>query len=316
MKNKSDILFKNPSNITGLNKKYNIQEINKKKKSANYIKSLKKKFHTLNIQEKMNSIKDMLNKPNKKLPYDGFAIQGIKFTTESLLQKSCEKENICSFEKNKLFKNNYPLIKFLSNRKTKNNSKKLLIEILSNESGELSKTQENIIKYKKYKSRSIKQNINEYILKDKSQKKLLIPKLKQKEYYLNKKLNNYYNFLKNKEIKDKLDLTQINLRRTDNLNLKGKMFNTSLKNILYYINNRPETQRKYTSLGFGETLRLDNHVASVKNNEILLNRFIRKKFLNMKGEKPDFINNEIINDISKLKFHNKIMPLNTKILTI
>lgn len=312
MKNKSHILFKNSSNITGLSKKYNEEEIDKKKQPIKNLKSLKKKFYIYNIRDKVDSIKDLLNKPTEKLPYDGFAIQGNKFTTESLLQKSCEKEKISIFERNKLCKNNYPLIKFLSNRKTKNNSKKLLIEILSNDYGELTKAQENIIKYEKYKSKTEKQSIKEYILKDKSQNKLF----KENEHYLNNKLNNYYNFLKNKEIKDKLYSTQKNHKNTEYTNFKSKMISKSLKKAIYYINNRPETQRIYTNLGFGETVRLDNHAASIKNNEILLNRFIRKKYLNLKREGPDFINNEIINDISKLKFHNKIMPLNTKVLTI
>ena len=141
MKSKSHILFKNSSNITGLSKKYNEEEIDKKKQPIKNLKSLKKKFYIYNIRDKVDSIKDLLNKPTEKLPYDGFAIQGNKFTTESLLQKSCEKEKISIFERNKLCKNNYPLIKFLSNRKTKNNSKKLLIEILSNDYGELTKAQ-------------------------------------------------------------------------------------------------------------------------------------------------------------------------------
>jgi hypothetical protein len=35
-----------------------------------------------------------------------------------------------------------------------------------------------------------------------------------------------------------------------------------------------------------------------------------------KGNETDYINNEIINDISKLKSNNKIMYLNTNMITI
>ena len=134
-KNKRD-LFKSPSNITGLSKlpSYSNLKINPIRK----VQSLDK-FITYDLHQKIAIIREMLNKPYKKQPFDGFAIQSNKYTIESLLHKSCEKEKITIFEKNKLCKNNYPLIKFLSNRKTKNNTKKLLIEILNTEKGELTK---------------------------------------------------------------------------------------------------------------------------------------------------------------------------------
>ena len=86
--------------------------------------------------------------------------------------------------------------------------------------------------------------------------------------------------------------------------------------LTFIINNRPETERAYSNLGLGETVRLDNHLASKKNNNILLNRFIRKNYLSLKNDNNDYLDNDIINDITKLKFNNKIMSLNTKLLTI
>jgi len=84
---------------------------------------------------------------------------------------------------------------------------------------------------------------------------------------------------------------------------------------MLFNNNRSETQRAYPVLGIGETIRLDNHDAIRKNNNILLNRTIRKR-INYKNNEIDFINNEIIKDVSKLKLNNKIMSLTTRILTI
>ena len=245
------------------------------------------------------------------MPYDGFAIQGNKCTIESLLHKSCEKEETTIFEKNKLCKNNYPLIKFLSNRKTKNNTKKLLIEILCTEYGELTKAQENTIKYEKYKDVSVNKTINnKNSFRNKNlSKRLLIPHLKGSTNQINRIRNNYFN--NDKEIKENY-LTQ---RYYKNYKYKNKILLNNLKNI-FINNNRAETQRVYSNLGFGKTVSLENHEASRANNEILLNRFIRKKYLNLKINEPDFIDNDIINKASKLKFNNNLRTLNTKILTI
>jgi hypothetical protein len=308
---KIDTTFKNYSNITGLK----ITELDKKQvhKSIDNVKLLLNKYKTYNLEQKKDLIKTMLKKPSVKLPYDGFAIQGNKCTIESLLQKSCEKEKTTIFEKNKLCKNNYPLIKFLSNRKTKNNTKKLLIEILSTEYGELTKAQEHTIKNGKYKYISMNKIINDNIsLKNKNiNKKLLIPHLKGSSNQINK-ITNY--FSTDEDQKEKY-LTQRHYKNSRYINKRNKLFSNNLKN-KFAVNNRAETQRVYSNLGFGKTVRLENHEASKANNEILLNRFIRKKYLNLKINEPDFIDNEIINNASKLKFNNNLMTLNTKILTI
>ena len=291
---KNNIIFKNSYNITRINNNFNINhkiEPIENSKTNNY-------RVTNNINDKINLIREMINKPFIKLPYDGFAIQCNRFTVEALIQKTYEKERISLFEQNKLCKNNYPLIKFLSNRKNKNNSKTLLIEMISTKYLELSKVLENIIKYKRYKQKSLEiKNYNNKNLKN-------IPKLiKIKD---NK-------FLRKNKSKDKAYLTQ--RIKSYNKNKTVSKFALDLKNTFNY-NNIPETERVYSCLGFGETVTLYNHRTSVKNNNILLNRFIRKNYLVSKKGKSDFLQNYIINDISKLKRHKKIMPLNTELLTL
>ena len=291
---KNNIIFKNSYNITRINNNFNINhkiEPIENSKTNNY-------RVTNNINDKINLIREMINKPFIKLPYDGFAIQCNRFTVEALIKKTDEKERISLFEQNKLCKNNYPLIKFLSNRKNKNNSKTLLIEMISTKYLELSKVLENIIKYKRYKQKSLEiKNYNNKNLKN-------IPKLiKIKD---NK-------FLRKNKSKDKAYLTQ--RIKSYNKNKTVSKFALDLKNTFNY-NNIPETERVYSCLGFGETVTLYNHRTSVKNNNILLNRFIRKNYLVSKKGKSDFLQNYIINDISKLKRHKKIMPLNTELLTL
>ena len=302
-------LFKKPSNITGLNTKF-YEVDNKKSKSIKNVKT-KNKFHLYNIKQKIDFIKNILKKPTLNQPYDGFAIQVNKYTIESLLQKSNEKENIAVFEKNKLCKNNYPLIKFLSNRRSKNNTNKLLIDILSTEYGKLTKEQENTIKYEKYKSKSFVKciNKNKYIINFKHLKNKILNREQSKDRNnIRCFLNDNNNIFKNIEKKDKLYLTQ--------RNYKPKHLLKGLTPSLKHKNNRAETQRIYATLGFGETIKLDNHKAIKKNNEILLNRFIRKKYIAYKNDESDFLDNEIINDAIKLKRYNKIMSLNTNIVTI
>ena len=316
-------LFKNSSNITGLSKitsEYNIKPIRKNSKafdSNSNTKNLKNKIINNEMNDKIELIKNMIKSHSIKQPYDGYAIKSKKFTIDYLLQKSIEKENKAIFEKNNLCKANYPLIKFLSNRRMKNKTKKLLLQMLNTEYGELTKEEKNTIKYEGYKRKFANENninINRNILTKKhSQKNFRIPKLNQEKNHFSLKRNDLYSFFKNHKIKEKINLTHNNFW---NFSLKNKNFDRNINELMIYNNNRPETERAYPNLGFGETVRLDYHEAIKKNNSILLNRIIRKKYMNPKGNETDYINNEIINDISKLKSNNKIMYLNTNMITI
>ena len=314
-------LFKTSSNITGLSKITNEYNIEPMRKNSNSIdqnsntKILKNKIINNEMNDKIELIKNMIKNHSIKQPYDGYAIKSKKFTIEYLLQKSIEKENKAIFEKNNLCKTNYPLIKFLSNRKMKNRTKKLLLQMLNTEYGELTKEERNTIKYESYKRKFVNDiNINKNTLTKKhSQKNLRIPKLKQDKNHFNLKRNDLNSFFKNHKIKEKINLTHNNFW---NFNLKNKIYDNNINDLMIYNNNRPETERAYPNLGFGETVKLDNHEAIKRNNNILLNRIIRKKYMNPKGNETNYINNEIINDISKLKSNNKIMHLNTNMITI
>ena len=187
--------------------------------------------------------------------------------------------------------------------------------MLNTEYGELTKEERNTIKYESYKRKFVNDNnINKNTLTKKhSQKNLRIPKLKQDKNHFNLKRNDLNSFFKNHKIKEKINLTHNNFW---NFNLKNKIYDNNINDLMIYNNNRPETERAYPNLGFGETVKLDYHEAIKKNNNILLNRIIRKKYMNPKGNETNYINNEIINDISKLKSNNKIMHLNTNMITI
>lgn len=316
-------IFKTTSNITGLSKitsEYNIKPMRKNSNtfdSNSNTKILKNKIINNEMNDKIELIKSMIKHHSIKQPYDGYAIKSKKFTIEYLLQKSIEKENKAIFEKNNLCKANYPLIKFLSNRRMKNRTKKLLLQMLNTEYGELTKEEKNTIKYESYKRKFANENnikINRNILTKKhSQKNFRIPKLKQEKNHFSLKRNDLYNFFKNNKIKEKINLTHKNFW---NFSLKNKNFDNNINELMIYNNNRPETERAYPNLGCGETVKLDYHEAIKKNNSILLNRIIRRKYMSPKGNETDYINNEIINDISKLKSNNKIMYLNTNMITI
>ena len=314
-------LFKTSSNITGLSKITSENNIKPMRKNSNTFdqnsntKILKNKIINNEMNDKIELIKKMIKNNSIKQPYDGYAIKRKKFTIEYLLQKSIEKENKAIFEKNNLCKTNYPLIKFLSNRRMKNRTKKFLLQMLNTDYGELTKEEKNTIKYESYKRKYVNDNkINKNILTKKySQKNLRIPKLKQDKNHFNLKRNDLYSFFKNHKIKEKINLTHNNFW---NFSLKNKNFDNNINDFMIYNNNRPETERAYPNLGFGETVKLDNHEAIKRNNNILLNRIIRKKYMSPKGNETDYINNKIINDISKLKSNRKIMYLNTNMITI
>ena len=314
-------LFKTSSNITGLSKITSENNIKPMRKNSNTFdpnsntKILKNKIINNEMNDKIELIKNMIKNNSIKQPYDGYAIKRKKFTIEYLLQKSIEKENKAIFEKNNLCKANYPLIKFLSNRRMKNRTKKFLLQMLNTDYGELTKEEKNTIKYESYKRKYVNDNkINKNILTKKySQKNLRIPKLKQDKNHFNLKRNDLYSFFKNHKIKEKINLTHNNFW---NFSLKNKNFDNNINDFMIYNNNRPETERAYPNLGFGETVKLDNHEAIKRNNNILLNRIIRKKYMSPKGNETDYINNKIINDISKLKSNRKIMYLNTNMITI
>jgi hypothetical protein len=307
--------FKTSSNIEDfleLNNDYNIKPIKKAKiiiKPLNNEESRNKRINNKS-KEKIKIIKSILNEPPIKQPYDGLAVEMKKDTTEYLLKKSLEKEKKVIFEKNKLLKSNYPLITILSNRKVNNNTSKLIRQILNSTYGKLKKNSKS---YEKNKQKLSKDN--KIIFSEKLLMKFKTPKSKKEKIFYSQKrinLNNYFDIINSK---GKPNLTQ----RFFNINdysSKDRILSKSLKELINCNNNRPETEAEYPILGYCETMRLDNHKNSKRNNDILLNRTLRRRYMNYKNNEKDFIKNEILNDASKLKLNNKIMPLSSRIISL
>ena len=306
--------FKTSSNIEGflkLNNDFNIKPIKKTRIIIKTNNNEQSQNNSINhkSKEKIKLIKSILNEPSIKQPYDGLAVQMKKDTTEYLLKKSCEKEKKVIFEKNKLLKSNYPLITILSNRKVNNNTNKLIRQILNSTYGKLKKSSKS---YDKNKQKLSIENKN--IFSEKFLLKFKTPKSNKEKLFDSQKrinLNNYFDIINSK---GKPNLTQ-RFFNVNDYSYKNKILSKSLKELMIN-NNRPETEGEYPILGYCETMRLDNHKNSKRNNDILLNRTLRRRYMNYKNKENDFIKNEILNDASKLKLNNKIMPLSSRIITL
>jgi len=307
--------FKTSSNIEGflkINNDFNIKPIKKTRIIIKTNNNEQSQNNSINhkSKEKIKLIKSILNEPSIKQPYDGLAVQMKKDTTEYLLKKSCEKEKKVIFEKNKLLKSNYPLITILSNRKVNNNTNKLIRQILNSTYGKLKKSSKSYDKNKQKLSK-----VNKNIFSEKFLMKFKTPKSnKEKLFYSQKRinLNNYFDIINSK---GKPNLTQ-RFFNVNDYSSKNRILSKSLKELMINNNNRPETEGEYPILGYCETMRLDNHKNSKRNNDILLNRTLRRRYMNYKNNENDFIKNEILNDASKLKLNNKIMPLSSRIITL
>jgi len=307
--------FKTSSNIEGflkLNNDFNIKPIKKTRIIIKTNNNEQSQNNSINhkSKEKIKLIKSILNEPSIKQPYDGLAVQMKKDTTEYLLKKSCEKEKKVIFEKNKLLKSNYPLITILSNRKVNNNTNKLIRQILNSTYGKLKKSSKSYDKNKQKLSK-----VNKNIFSEKFLMKFKTPKSnKEKLFYSQKRinLNNYFDIINSK---GKPNLTQ-RFFNVNDYSSKNRILSKSLKELMINNNNRPETEGEYPILGYCETMRLDNHKNSKRNNDMLLNRTLRRRYMNYKNNENDFIKNEILNDASKLKLNNKIMPLSSRIITL
>ena len=173
---KFDNLFLNSTNITGIPiiRKENfhprpfldIQSEDKKiYRPKNYVTlntfSNVNKNYSTNQKEvkidtkKLMNIKNLLSQPAYKNPFDYLSIKRKKCTIKYLIQKISQKENLVDFSENKLCNKNFPLLRVISNRKSFNNSKRLMIDLMTAEYGDLTKEQLNTIKYSEYKKTSI-----------------------------------------------------------------------------------------------------------------------------------------------------------------
>lgn len=111
-----------------------------------YNKYNKEKQKYKEENNKLLFVKSLIKRYTFNKPLDGQLLQRQKFSLRYLINKPDEKEKSVSFEENKLCKSPYPLLKNLTNRYSSNNSKRLLIDMLSAKFNDLSKEQLNTLK--------------------------------------------------------------------------------------------------------------------------------------------------------------------------
>ena len=302
----SNSLYKklNIYNITGINE-YKSKKNNYNNKNIKYsFTSNNSNINKTNIshmsnndlsdynqnEAKMTFIKSLIKKPKSK-PYDGYACFRKKPSTNDLIKKFDSKENSTTFEENKLCKSPYPLIKFLSNRKTPNHSKELLIDILSAEQKQLSNEQNNDIKYKKYK-KPIKLSHLKY------------PDINNTNFY--RKIN-YSSEAKTNNHISKSRFPLVDKYIFNNYRYKNKI--SSNRNIFTCLSskrpcyNNRRIKNSLIKVYCGEEKNLTEH-STVLNNISILKNDIAKKLDSKNGQF-----NEILKDISVLKSNNHIMAI-------
>ena len=282
--------------ITGINGYNNKNHINKKKilnskqLSNNHLNNGTNKDLELT---KINYIKSMIKRPDNML-YDGYLCERKKPTINYLLNKTKNKENTKFIEENKLFKNPYPLLKNLSNRKVPNKSRKLITGILSAEFNDLSVEQKIEMKYKPNKS----------LIK---QPKLNFPTIKTKFNHHNHNNDNYLKTEGNFSISifsnpKKKDLKIGTRYDVKDINLNGFLRSVSLtkqndnKKII------PFSLKKFKSCH--DNIKLKEH-STMTDNILYLRKSSNNKYKikNMK---------HILKDISLLKHNNHLMSISIK----
>ena len=337
--------FKNLDDINDGNKKY--LELNNEGQNLNDIKS--DFFITENKEEKnsRNKIKENYDEKIKLVKhiidssidndaFDGYVVKNKRYTTVELINKINSKENSYSFEKNNLCKRPFPLLKFISSRKCKNNSNRLIANILLRERDILLENQKNMIKhkfinktqqnliYKKFpkinnKSYSIFNNIDN----NKTNNLYFF------EHYMNNSNNNKYiktyqnnSFTQHKGIKD-YNIRFKNIRKIKNSFNNGALFNISKNNNDSNINNcdnyKESNQSKdiisdiklknnnITTLA-NKSISLESHNAISNNIEIINKRKFRINNLNNYSKNIQFFRpfDNIIKYISNQKINKSI----------
>ena len=226
---------------------------------------------------KIKYIKDLLLNPTeKKVIFDGYAVFRKKYSYHELIKKVSQKENRECLEKNKLFKNPFPLIKFLSNRKLYNNSNSLITDLLNNDISKI--TREQIITINKNKTNnknniSLNNSNNSFNYFNKTQ-----------SYINNKKKNKIFRTLKLKTSIRLYDYFNSNYRLTNDIN---SHFNTNDNSLIIHNYNKSHLPlvNKYIKN------RVINH--DINNNHSHL--FIKKNNLN-KSEKRPHLSKELFNN--------------------
>ncbi len=284
----------NTYNITGINDINTKKEISTKDDTSkfNYITETPNTGREISEPnekiDKLKLIRSFIKKPEDQMPYDGYACFRKRPTINYLLKKFEKKDNKIIFEEHKLCKKPYPLIKFLSNRKSPNHSKHLITDMLSAEFRDLSIQQKNDIKYKNYK-------------KPINLSKIEYPEIKSKINII-RKIN--FSEKKNKNENNKIEFPLLN-RYTEEkfLSKDNSTKNWENRNIYSCLTIRPVyNDRKIKKSLINSYCGLDNNLTehnTVMNNiSILKNEVTRKLHSNY---------DDILKDISILKSNNHIM---------
>lgn len=284
----------NTYNITGINDINTKKEISTKDDTSkfNYITETPNTGREISEPnekiDKLKLIRSFIKKPEDQMPYDGYACFRKRPTINYLLKKFEKKDNKIIFEEHKLCKKPYPLIKFLSNRKSPNHSKHLITDMLSAEFRDLSIQQKNDIKYKNYK-------------KPINLSKIEYPEIKSKINII-RKIN--FSEKKNKNENNKIEFPFLN-RYTEEkfLSKDNSTKNWENRNIYSCLTIRPVyNDRKIKKSLINSYCGLDNNLTehnTVMNNiSILKNEVTRKLHSNY---------DDILKDISILKSNNHIM---------
>lgn len=286
----------NTYNITGINDINTKKEISSKDDTSkfNYITETpdsRRETPELNEKnEKLKLIRSFIKKPDDQKPYDGYACFRKKPTINYLLRKFDKKDNKIIFEKHKLCKKPYPLIKFLSNRKSPNHSKHLITDMLSAEFNELSVQQRNDIKYKNYR-------------KPINYSKIEYPEINNRINVI-KKIN--FSEKKNKNENNKIEFPLLNRYTEEKFLSKDNSIskvNWPNKNVYSCLTIRPVyNDRKIKKSLMNSYCGIDNNLTehnTVMNNISILKNEVTKKL----HSKYD----DILKDISILKSNNHIM---------
>lgn len=284
----------NTYNITGINDINTKKEISTKDDTSKFTYITETPNTGREISEpnekidKLKLIRSFIKKPEDQMPYDGYACFRKRPTINYLLKKFEKKDNKIIFEEHKLCKKPYPLIKFLSNRKSPNHSKHLITDMLSAEFRDLSIQQKNDIKYKNYK-------------KPINLSKIEYPEIKSKINII-RKIN--FSEKKNKNENNKIEFPLLN-RYTEEkfLSKDNSTKNWENRNIYSCLTIRPVyNDRKIKKSLINSYCGLDNNLTehnTVMNNiSILKNEVTRKLHSNY---------DDILKDISILKSNNHIM---------
>lgn len=140
-------------------------------------------------KKKLTNIKNLLKKPVHKNYFDYFYLNNKKCTIQYLIKKISSKENKVSFSKNNLCAKNFPLIKILTTKRSFNNSKQLMINLMTAEYGDLTKEQLHTIKYSGHSKTNVLKTKKKKIIKNRPTSFQKTPVKKTRNYEFGKTVN-------------------------------------------------------------------------------------------------------------------------------